>query len=389
LIPVFKPYFDERELEALREPFESGWIGEGPKVAEFEEKFAKYVGAKHAIALNSATAALHLSLATLDLQPEDEVLVPAITFVSTAHAAIYAGGVPVFVDVDPETLCIDVEDARAKITAKTRAIVPVHFGGFPCDMDAIFALAKEHDLDIIEDAAHAAGTRFKDTMIGGLSSTATCFSFHAVKNLATGDGGMVTTNDDATAERIRTLRWVGISRSTYERSGSGGSNETSATAQLYGSYRWYYEVSELGYKYHMNDISAAIGIVQLDKLPKANELRRSVASRYREAFANLDSMSLPPRSDDHESATHNFVIQVKNRDSLASSLAERGISTGVHYMPVHMHPFYETNESIVPNVPVAERVWLDLLTLPIYPGMTDDDVSSVIAGVLDWVNQTT
>ena len=379
LIPVFRPSYDERELEALREPFEKGWIGLGPKTAEFEEKFAAYTGARYAVGMNSATAALHLAVAASGIGEGDEVLVPTITFVSTAHAVAYCGAKPVFVDIDPETLCLNVEDARRKVTQRTRAILPVHYGGHACAMEEVWELAAEQNLIVIEDAAHACGSSYRGQRIGGLAETdATCFSFHAVKNLATGDGGMVTTHRNDLRERLLRLRWMGIDRTTWDRSLAhvmDGGRDTSA----YASYGWYYEVTELGFKCHMNDITATIGLVQLAKLEGMNERRREIAAQYDKGLLGLDWIERPGERKYTRSARHNYVIQTAYRDELNLFLKKQGIATGVHYLPIHLQPFYRNTQQ--PPLPMAERTWKRLLTLPLYADLSEEEVEYILAAI--------
>jgi perosamine synthetase len=378
MIQVFKPSLGEEEFEALREIFKTGWIGLGPKTAEFEQKFAAYVGARYAVGMNSATAALHLAMAALGIGPGDEVLVPTITFVSTAHAVMYCGATPVFVDIEPDTLCISLEDAQRKITERTRAIIPVHYGGHPCEMDELYEIVDRHRLIVIEDAAHACGSEYKGQRIGSLSD-ATCFSFHAVKNLATADGGMVTTDRVEIVRALKQLRWVGIDKSTWDRT-EEGTVELEAGIRRYASYGWYYEVHDLGYKYHMHDIAAAIGLVQLSKLERANARRREIVERYNRAFEGVDWIERPIEKEYVRSALHNYVIKTPYRDKLNLYLKEKGIATGVHYMPIHLQPFYRKQFKV--TLPVAERVWTQLLTLPLYPDLTDDEVDYVIESIL-------
>jgi perosamine synthetase len=378
-IQVFKPSLGEEEIEALREIFKTGWIGLGPKTAEFEEKFAAYVGAKYAVGMNSATAALHLAIAAFGIGPGDEVLVPTITFVSDAHVVLYCGATPVFVDVEPDTLCISLEDAQRKITERTRAIIPVHYGGHPCEMDELHGIADRHRLIVIEDASHACGSEYKGRRIGGLSD-ATCFSFHAVKNLATADGGMVTTDRVEIFRALRQLRWVGIDKSTWDRT-EESTMELESGIRRYASYGWYYEVHDLGYKYHMNDIAAVIGLVQLSKLEKANARRREIVERYNRAFEGVDWIERPIEKEYVRSALHNYVIKTPYRDKLNLYLKEKGIATGVHYMPIHLQPYYRKQFNV--TLPVAERIWTQLLTLPLYPDLTDKEVNFVIESILD------
>ena len=384
-IQVFRPSFGEEELEALREPFETGWIGLGPKTRAFEEEFAAYVGAKYAVGVNSATAALHLACVALGIGPGDEVLVPTITFVSTAHAAVYCGATPVFVDIEPDTLNISVEDIERKITPRTKAIIPVHYGGHACRMEQIWDLARRHALLVIEDASHACGSEFKGQRIGGLvGSDATCFSFHAVKNLATGDGGMITTNRVEMMRDLRRLRWVGIDKSTWDRT-EQVLMEVETETRRYASYGWYYEVHKLGYKCHMNDIIAAIGLVQLGKLEAANARRRQIVDYYQTAFEGVEWIERPVERDYTRSAHHNYVIKTPYRDELNLYLKEKAIATGVHYMPVHLQPYYRRRFKV--SLPVAERVWTQLLTLPLYPNLADEVVSYVIESILSFARQ--
>jgi perosamine synthetase len=378
-IQVFKPSLGDEELEALREVFESGWLGLGPKTRKFEEEFAAYVGASHGVATNSATAALHLACVALGIGPGDEVLVPAMTFVSTAHAPRYCGATPVFVDVEPDTLNVDVEDAARKITPRTRAIMPVHYAGHACRMDAIWELAAAHDLRVIEDAAHACGSTYRGDRIGNARrSDAVCFSFHAVKNLPVGDGGMVTTGSAELAERIEKLRWLGISKSTWDRTEEVEA-EVESPLRRFASYGWYYDVETLGYKCHMNDIAAAIGLVQLGKLDRQNDRRRQIVARYDQALAGLDWIDAPAEKPYTRSSCHLYAARTPHRDALNLYLKEQRIATGVHYIPLHLHPFY-AGPGGAPRVslPVAESAWTQLITLPLYPSLEDEEVEYII-----------
>jgi perosamine synthetase len=378
LIQVFKPSLGEEELEGLREIFESGWIGLGPKTAEFERRFADYVGARYAVGLNSATAALHLSLAAFRVGPGDEVLIPPLTFVSTVHAVLYVGATPVFVDICPDTLCMDPDDVVRKLTSRSRVLLPVHYGGHPAQLDRLQGIARQRGLILVEDAAHACGSEYKGRKIGSIGD-ATCFSFHAVKNLATGDGGMVTTDRLDIYRSLLRLRWVGIDKSTWDRT-EVAMMEMQTGTRRYASYGWYYEVLELGWKCHMNDIAAVIGLAQLAKLEAANARRREIVDQYTSAFSDVDWIQTPVIKSYAESAHHNYVIQTPYRDELHLYLRGKGIATGVHYMPVHLHPYYRTR--VKATVPVAEDTWTRLLTLPLYPSLTDDQVEYVIESIL-------
>ena len=367
MIPVFRPCFGEEELEALREPFESGWIGLGPKTREFEQRFAQFIGVPYAVGVNSATAALHLALHVSNVQGAEVITTP-MTFVSTNHAILYNGGIPVFADIEPDTLNIDPQDVQRQITPRTKAIVVVHYGGHSCDMDVILSLAYEHGLAVVEDCAHGCGGSYQGRMLGSLGDYG-CFSFHAVKNLATGDGGMITTRNQTVDARLRKLVWLGISRSTWDRTERQG-------------YWWEYNVEELGFKCHMNDIIAAIGLVQLAKLECTNARRRDLAGRYTQALAEVDWIETPVEKEYARSAWHNYVIKVANpadRDPLMEHLKGHGVSSSVHYIPNHLYQMY--HPYVTGPLPVAESVWRRLITLPLYPDLTDDQQDAIIAAI--------
>ena len=360
MIPVYRPYHDDKEIKYLKEVIDSGWWGLGPKTAEFEQKFAEYIGTKYAIALNSATAALHLALMCIDVK-DAEVISPAMTFVSTNHAILYNGGIPVFCDIEPENLNVTAENISKLITNRTKAIIVVHYGGYSCEMDPIMELAKDHNLYVIEDCAHACGGRYKGKMLGSIGDFGS-FSFQAVKNLSTGDGGMLTTNNEEWAERLNKLRWVGISKGTFDR-GAGN------------SYDWFYDVTELGYKYHMNDIAAAIGLAQLEKLEWMNDQRRYWSDRYRDAFSAYPEIKCPPVKEYMLPACHNFVIKTPNRDEIRQRLNENGIASGVHYYPNHLFEMYK---KYYRELPVSEKIWKELITIPLYPDMNEEEFQLVI-----------
>ena len=365
-IPLFKPSYDEQELEALREPFRTGWIGLGPKTKEFEQAFAKQMQAPFAVGTNSATAALHLGFSLFGIRGR-EVITTSMTFVSTNHAILYEGGIPVFADIEPDTLNIDVKEIEKLITPKTAAIVGVDYGGHPCDWDAINKLAKEHNLFVLEDAAHACGSRYKDRAVGSLVDVTT-FSFHAVKNLATGEGGMITVGKPQWDEQLRKRRWMGINKSTFDRNIVGQ------------GYAWYYEVEELGYKYHMSDVAAALGLVQLTKLEQANKRRREIAASYKDQFKDLAWMELPVEKNYAFSATHNFVVKLpaESRDKFIDYLLEHNISAGVHYIPNHLYAMYK---SYYRKLPVTEAVWKRIVTLPLFPDLTADQIDYIVATI--------
>ena len=362
-IPVFRPFHGEEEIEAVAEVLRSGWWGQGPKTAEFEKQFAEFVGAPLAVSVNSATAALHLALKVADVEGHEVITTP-MTFVSTNHAILYNDATPVFADIQADTLNIDPDDIERKITPKTRAIVVVDYGGHPADLDRIFEIAAAHNLIVVEDAAHAAGSQYKGKLVGSLAPL-TCFSFHPVKNLATGDGGMITLANEEWDARLRRLRWVGINKDTWVRSRDKDTSQ----------YSWEYDVEELGFKYHSNDIMSAIALVQLGRLPHTNARRREICQMYNEGLRDLEWLQLPTQREGVFSAQHNYVVRLDKRDDLADWLREHKIATGMHYIPNHLHAVYKPYAT---SLPVTEREWTRLLTLPLYPALTNDDVAYII-----------
>ncbi|MDP6776798.1 MAG: DegT/DnrJ/EryC1/StrS family aminotransferase [Candidatus Latescibacteria bacterium] len=365
MIPIFRPWFGEEEVQAVREVLLSGWVGPGPKVEELESAFADYVGVRFAVSVNSCSSALFLALKVLGVEG-GEVISTSMTFVATNHAILQNGATPAFCDIEPDTLNVDPACVAEAISERTSAVVVMHFAGHPCDMDPILEAAGSRGIPVVEDAAHATGTRYKDRMVGALG-TIGCFSFHAVKNLSTCDGGMLTTDDPDLAERLRLLRWMGISKDTWERFGKSEVGRS-----------WDYEVDEAGYKCQMNDLNAAIGLVQLGKLESANAQRREVVAEYGRAFADLPWLKRPTVKDYARSAHHAYVAQVADRDGLIDHLARNGVTAGVHYKPNHLYSVYSPYRR---PLPVTESVWRNLITLPLYPSMTDADVAQVISAV--------
>jgi len=359
MIPVLRPSFGEDEIEAVAEVLRSGWAGLGPRTKEFEESFARYIGSDYVVGLNSGTSALHLAALALHLGAEDEVIVTPITFVSTVHAVSYCGAKPVFADVESDTLNLDPVDVERKLSSKTRAILCVHYAGHPCDMDALRQIAEPRGIYIIEDAAHACGAEYKGKKIGSISEL-TCFSFHAVKNLAMGEGGAIACNSDWYAGHFASMRWLGITKDTFSRT---------VNAKVYA---WQYWVDKLGYKYHMHDISAAIGLVQLRRLDENNRKREQLAARYNDAFADLDFVETPTRRDYALPSWHLYVIKLPDRfarDDMIRHLKEHNIAPGVHYYPINMHPYYR---EVKAEVPTANTVWKRVLSLPMYPDLSSD-----------------
>lgn len=371
LIPVFRPWYDEAEEAAVVDVLRSRWVGLGPKTAAFERAFAEYIGVSRAVGLSSATAAIHLIGHLLDLKPGDEVIVPALTFASTALLPLYFGASPVFADVEDGTLTLDPADVERKITSKTKAIVAVHYGGTPANLVRLEDLAHQTGVTFIEDAAHACGSIYQEKRIGSRGNLA-FFSFHAVKNLAIGDGGMVIPRTDDEEARLRRLRWVGIDKDTWAR-------ENRSEAR----YDWYYEIEEVGYKYHPNDILSAIGLVQLGKLDEGNARRRKIAARYRSELARYDWIRFLDERPNTVSAQHNFVIRIPDRESFRQFLADQRISTGVHYMPLTRHPLFRKYSV---SLPVTDRAGEEVVTLPLFPDMTEQELDRVLTAVAQYSN---
>ena len=368
-IPFFKAEIGEEEIESVIQTLKSGWLTSGPKVKQFESEFAEFVGAKYAIAVNSATAGLHLALEAHNIGPDDEVLVPTVTFAATAEVVIHLGARPVLVDCDPATLNICLEDMKRKTNSKTRAIMPVHYAGQPCPMDEIASFAREKDLVVIEDAAHAFPAAYKGRMIGSLSP-ATCFSFYANKTITTGEGGMITTDDETLANRMRQMSLHGLSRSAWNRFGAKGS--------------WYYEIEAPGYKYNLSDIAAAIGIGQLHRANDFLAGRRSAAQHYTEAFADSPHLELLSTSPDVDHAWHLLVMKLQteklsiDRSDFIVLLNEAGIGTSVHYTPLHLHPLYRDRYGYKPeDLPNAAAAFEQIISLPIFSAITAAQVAYV------------
>jgi dTDP-4-amino-4,6-dideoxygalactose transaminase len=378
IIPFHHACVGEEEAQAAAEVIRSGWLTMGPKTIEFEQKFASYIGAKHAVGVSSCTAALHLALDAIGLKQGDEVLVPTTTFASTAEVVAYFKAKPVLVDVDAKSLCMDPADAERRITKRTRAVIPVHFAGQPCDMDAIQDMAKRHGLRVIEDAAHALPASYHGTRVGAISEL-TAFSFYATKTLTTGEGGMVTTDNDSLATRMRMMRLHGIGRDAWKRYSSEGS--------------WYYEVLDTGFKDNLTDIQSAIGIVQLEKCDGMRAAREEIATRYTREFAQERALQVPVVEEGRESAWHLYVLRLNleeltiDRAEMIEKLKKRGISASVHFIPLHMHPYYrKTYGYRAEDFPVASKEYERYLSLPIFPDMTLSQVDWVIENVREIVN---
>jgi dTDP-4-amino-4,6-dideoxygalactose transaminase len=371
-LPFALPDIGEEEIAAVVDCLRSGWVTTGPTARRFEAAFRDYLGADlQVISVNSATAGLHLALESLGIGPGDEVIVPTLTFTATAEVVRYLGAQPVLVDVDAATLNIDPQAVEAAITPRTRAIVPVHYAGMACDMEAILALARRHGLRVVEDAAHAFPTRYRERLVGTLDSDITVFSFYANKTMTTGEGGMVVVRDPELARRIRLMRLHGISQDAFDRYVS----KTPA---------WFYEVVAAGFKYNLTDIAAAIGIEQLRKIDRFLERRQQLAARYDAALAKMPLL-LPPRPQGTSThAWHLYVVRLTEasplrRDELIVRLSELGIGTSVHFIPLHRQPYWREHCASEPErFPVAEAAFETMLTLPLYTRMRDADQERVI-----------
>jgi perosamine synthetase len=394
-LPFALPDLGEEEIEAVVRVLRSGWITTGPEVQAFQTEFARAVGARHAIALNSCTAALHLALEAAGVGPGDEVLTSTLTFTATAEVAEYLGARSRFVDITPSDLNLDPSETRRLIErnyvrkgsswhhretgGRLRALVPVHYGGHPCDMAALQLLAEEYDLFVVDDAAHALPASLDDRRVGGMG-VATAFSFYATKTLTTAEGGMLTTDDDAIAARVRLMALHGISRDAWKRYAADGT--------------WFYEVIEAGFKYNLTDLAAALGRVQLRRLEEMATLRAAIAARYQAAFAAMPEIEPPTSSPRVRHAWHLYPIRLRlellriDRSAFIEKLREARIGSSVHCIPLHRQPFYVGRYGYQPaEFPVAEAEYPRLISLPIYSRMSTDDVDSVIDAVAEIVER--
>ena len=372
-LPFHLPDIGDEEIESVLAVLRSGWLTTGAKAKQFEQEFAAMVGARHAVAVNSCTAALHLALEAIGVQEGDEVLVPTMTFAATAEVVTYFRAKPVLVDCTEETLNIDPRAIERAMTEKTKAIIPVHFGGHPCEMDRILDMARAHHLHVVEDAAHALPARYRGKMVGSIAD-ATCFSFYATKTLTTGEGGMVTTDNPEWAARIRGMSLHGLSRDAWNRYSAQGS--------------WGYEIVAAGFKYNLTDMAAALGIPQLHKCEQFWKIREHYAALYREGLSDLPELILPSAADHVQHAWHLYVVQLRpermriGRNMAIDLLKQEGIGCSVHFIPLHLHPYYRERWDYRPaDFPVASKVFDRIISLPLYPKMTEDDVRRVIAAV--------
>lgn len=373
-----KPFISEEEIDEMVDTLRSGWLSMGPKTIRFEEEFNNYIGAKKSVAVSSWTAAGHLTLEAFGIEKGDEVIVPTMTFPATAEIVCYFGAKPIIVDVEEDTLNISLREIEKAITSKTKAIIPVHYGGQPCDLDEIQEIANAYGLKVLEDAAHSLPATYKGKKIGTISDV-TCFSFYATKTLSTGEGGMICTNDQEIAERCAIMRLHGINRDAWKRYSESGS--------------WYYEVVAPGYKYNFTDLQASLGLPQLKKVDAMWTWRKKIADRYLEGLKDLQLITLPTVKNDRESSWHLFPVRLnlemltKNRAQIIDELKKHNIGVGVHFMPVHQHLYYsETFKLDDKNFPIASASFPRLMSLPIYPGMTDESVEKVINTLIDILN---
>ena len=369
-LPFSRPAIGDEEIAAVTEVLRSGWITTGPKNQELEQAFCDAYGSKHAIAVCSATAGMHVTLMGLGIGPGDEVITPSQTWVSTVNLICLLGATPVFVDVDKDTLMVDAKTVALAITERTKAIVPVHYAGAPADLDAFRALADKHGIALVEDAAHAAGTRYKGQWIG--SQGTAIFSFHAIKNMTCAEGGLVVTDDDALADRIRRLKFHGLGADAFDRMTQGRKPQA--------------EVLEPGYKYNLADINAALALVQFKRLPEINHRRAQLAQQYREKLADVPVRPLDVPDYDHDHAWHLFIVRVDadeaglDRDAFMQALQKHNIGTGIHFRAVHTQKYYRENFP-GQNLPNTDWNTQRLVTLPLFPDMTDAEQDRVVAAI--------
>lgn len=365
MIPYGKQTIEQDDIQAVVDVLKSDFLTTGPKIAEFEQTVADYVGAKYAVAISNGTSALHAACFAAGIGPGDEVITTPLTFAASANCVLYCGGTPVFADVDPKTYNIDPEDIRRKITDKTKAIIAVHLAGQPCDMDAIHSIAREHGLIVIEDGAHALGSVYKGKKVGSMSDMTT-FSFHPVKPITTGEGGMIVTDNEDFYKKMVLFRSHGITRDDSMMTRNDGP--------------WFYQQFNLGYNYRITDIQCALGCSQMKKLDRFLARRKEIVARYNEAFADCDNIITPYQLSDTESGWHLYIVQVKNCDrrKVFENMREKGIGVNVHYIPVYMHPYYQEHGYENVHCANAEEIYSHIISLPLYPGLTSEQQDYVI-----------
>lgn len=372
MIPYGRQTIEDDDIQAVVDVLRGDYLTTGPKIAEFEKMVADYVGAKYAVAISNGTSALHAACHAAGIGPGDEVITTPLTFAASANCVLYCGGTPVFADVDERTYNIDPEDIRRKITKKTKAIIAVHLAGQPCEMDEIHEIAKEHNLLVIEDGAHALGSEYKGKKVGTLSDMTT-FSFHPVKPITTGEGGMIVTDNEEFYQKMILFRSHGITR------------DESLLTRNEGP--WYYQQLELGYNYRITDIQCALGCSQMKKLDRFLARRRELVKRYDAAFADCENIVIPYQMPEAVSGWHLYIIQVKNCDrrEVFERLRAEGVGVNVHYIPVYMHPYYQEHGYSEVHCPRVEEIYARMISLPLYPGLTGEQQDEVIAKVLESV----
>jgi len=373
ILPYATQWINQDDIDAVTGVLKSGWLTGGPKIGEFECAFADYVGAAHAVAVNSCTSALNMSVLALGIGPGDEVITTPMTFVATTLSIIHAGATPVFTDILEDTINMDTAGIERLITPRTKAIMPMHYGGNPVDLDAVLSVAKKHNLKVIEDAAHAAGASYRGRKIGTHGDIVN-FSFHAIKNITCAEGGVMTFADAELAEKLRTLRFFGIPQDAFKRASSPTP--------------WSYEVVSLGYKYNTTDIQCALGLSQLKRLGEFNALRKKYFEMYDSAFRDVEEIATPGITDGAESAYHIYVVKIDcgnlsaDRNRILAALRAENIFANLHYTPVYRHPYFAETLKLDPAAfPVCERVAQTCLTLPLFPKMSEADLESVVEAV--------
>jgi dTDP-4-amino-4,6-dideoxygalactose transaminase len=372
-LPFFRPDLGEAELSAVTEVLRSGWLTFGPKVREFGEACGRYLGVPHAVPVSSASSGLLVALKALGVGPGDEVVLPSLTFVATLGAVVHSGARPVLVDIDPANLGMAPDSFAAAITPRTKAVIPVHIAGHPCRIEEILAIAGQHGIRVLEDAAHAFGAEVRGKRLGGLSD-ATVFSFYATKCITSGDGGLVTTNDPEVARRVQVLSFHGMDGNAWQRYTDKG--------------RWYYEVVEFGYKMHLGDPAAALGLVQLGRSDEFMLRRTEIAHRFTAGLADLPGLTLPTAADWCKHAWHLYAVRVNRemidggRDGVIADLTANKIGSSVHFIPLHYHPvFREAGREFAPRLGQTERYFDEAVSLPLFPSMTDQEIDDVVTVV--------
>lgn len=368
-VRLFKPSLGDEEIQSIKDAFDMAWLGLGPKTREFEKQWTNYIGCKESVGVNSCTAALHLAVSAFRFPKGKKVLVPVLTFASTAMAPIYNGLEPVFVDVDEDTLTISLEDLERKCDKDCVAVMPVHYGGYPAKIDEIMNFAKSKNLKVIEDCAHTAGGEYKGKILGTWGDIG-CYSFEEKKCMTTGDGGMICSNDAELISPLKSSRWVGMNKDTWQREKENSISKSNS--------HWYYEILELGYKYNMNDLMASIGLVQLKKLPEMNKRRMEIIAKYLDGIKDCSSLKPALPYDKNQKCYWMFMLRVKNRDKFISFMQQKDIATGVHYMPLTLHPYFAKYEN---NTPKAISIWKEFVTIPLHADMTNEEVDYVIENV--------